>query len=178
MKIGDYFSAIASNRLLWVITCGLFATAGMEVRAQAQHAGGGGTYFVAPGMRSEFQFNQAHVQCKVGHGVMPDGTVMQMFMFSTSVDSVTIDRAAKTVTLTGSMVSIVRLRFTDGTTALLSETVPYVAYAKDNSTTGAGADFFSLKVIYKDTPALDQFDLFGSPATFAGTLVTGNVSVK
>jgi hypothetical protein len=148
------------------------------LQAQAQHASGGGTYFVAPGMRSEFQFSQAHVQCKVGHGVMPDGTVMQMFMASTSVDSVSIDRAAKTVRITGSMVSIVRLRFTDGRTATLTETVPYVVNAKDNSTPGAGADFFSLTVIYKDTPGLDQFDLFGSPATFAGTLITGNVSVE
>src|SRR5438046_4082160 len=106
---------------------------------------------------------------------MPDGTVIQMYMFSTSVDSVDIDSAAKTVTITGSMISIVNLRFTDGTTANLSETVPYVAYAEDNGTPGAGVDIFSLTVIYTDTPGLDQFDLFGSPATFAGTLVTGNV---
>ena len=109
---------------------------------------------------------------------MPDGTVMQMFMFSTSVDSVTIDRAAKTVTLTGSMLSIVRLRFTDGTSATLSETVPYVAKAQDNSKRGSGGDSFSLTAVYQDTPGLDQFDLFGSPATFAGTLVTGNVTIK
>jgi hypothetical protein len=68
------------------------------------------------------------------------------------------------------------LRFTNGTTARLTETVPFVATAEDNG--GAGADFFSLTVIYKDTPGLDQFDLFGSPATFAGTLVTGTVNVK
>src|SRR5216684_3730106 len=115
MKIGYYCSEIALNRLLCVMACGLFATAGLGVRAQAQHASGGGTYFVGPGMRSEFQFDQAHVQCKIGHAVMPDGTVMQMFMFSTSVDSVTIDSATKTVRMTGSMVSIVVLRFTDGT---------------------------------------------------------------
>jgi hypothetical protein len=75
------------------------------------------------------------------------------------------------------MVSIVRLRFADGTTATLSETVPYVATAKDNNTPGGGADFFSLTVTYQDTPGFDQFDLFGSPATFAGTLVTDNVTV-
>jgi hypothetical protein len=109
---------------------------------------------------------------------MPDGTVFQMLMFSTSVDSVNIDSAAKTVTITGSMVSIVNLRFTDGTTANLSETVPYVATAKDGGTPGAGEDTFSLTVTYSDTPGLDQFDLFGSPATFAGTLVTGNVTVR
>ena len=101
-----------------------------------------------------------------------------MFMFSTSVDSVTVDSAAKTVVLTGSMVSIVNLRFPDGTTANLRETVPYVAYAKDGGKPGAGADFFSLTVDYTDTSGLDQFDLFGSPATFSGTLVTGNVTVK
>jgi hypothetical protein len=61
---------------------------------------------------------------------------MQMFMASTSVDSVSIDSAAKTVTITGSMVSIVKLRFTDGASATLSETVPYTAYAKDNSASG------------------------------------------
>ena len=76
------------------------------------------------------------------------------------------------------MVSIVNLRFTDGTTASLSETVPYVAYAEDNGTPGAGVDFFSLTVDYTDTPGLDQFDLFGSPATFAGTVVTGGVNIR
>jgi len=177
MKIGDYFSSLRLGRVVGLVACGAFLTGTPAVYAQAQHASGGGTYFVAPGMRSEFQFNQAHVQCKVGHGVMPDGTVMQMFMASTSVDSVSIDSAAKTVTLTGSMVSIVVLRFTDGTTARLTETVPYTAYAKDNNGSG-GADFFSLTVEYKDTPSLDQFDLFGSPATFAGDLVTGNVVIK
>jgi hypothetical protein len=76
------------------------------------------------------------------------------------------------------VVSVVNLRFTDRTTANLRETVSYVAIAEDNSTPGAGADVFSITVIYTDTPGLDQFDLFGSPATFAGTLVTGNVTIK
>ena len=177
MKIGHYSLALSLGRVVGMAACGLLAMVPLALQAEAQHASGGGTYFVAPGMRSEFQFNQAHVQCKVGHGVMPDGTVMQMFMASTSVDSVSIDRAGKTVTITGSMVSTVRLRFTDGTTATLTETVPYTAYAKDNSATG-GADYFSITVVYKDTPGLDQFDLFGSPATFAGDLVTGNVVIK
>src|SRR5207253_7596863 len=127
---------------------------------------------------SEFQFDQAQVQCKIGHTVADDGTVMQMFMFSTSVDSVVIDSAARTVTITGSMISIVNLRFPDGTTANLSETVPYVAYAKDGGAPGAGVDYFSLTVVYKNTPGLDQFDLFGSPATFAGTVVTGGVNIR
>jgi hypothetical protein len=148
------------------------------VQAASSNASGGGTYFIEPGIRTELQFSLSHVQCKVGHAVMPDGTVFQMYMFSTSVDSVTIDSAAKTVLITGSMVSIVELRFTDGTSARLTETVPYTAFAQDNADPGAGADFFSLTVDYTDTPELDQFDLFGSPATFAGTLETGNVTVK
>ena len=156
----------------------LFGAAGLGVQAQAQQASGGGNYFVEPGIRSEFQFDQARVQCKIGHSVLADGTVFQMLMFSTSVESVSIDSAANTVTITGSMVSIVNLRFTDGTTANLIETVPYVAYAKDGGTRGAGADFFSLTVDFTDTSVLDQFDLFGSPATFSGTLVTGNVMVR
>ena len=177
MKIDHYASALPLARLVGLAACGLLAIGLVPLQAQAQHASGGGTYFVAPGMRSEFQFKQAHVQCKVGHGVMPDGTVMQMFMASTSVDSVSINSAAKSVTITGSMVSTVVLRFTNGTTARLTETVPYTAYAKDNSASG-GADFFSVTVLYKNTPGLDQFDLFGSPATFAGNLVTGNVVIK
>jgi hypothetical protein len=159
---------------------------GCLVQAQAQHASGGGTYFVAPGMRSEFQFDQAHVQCKVGHGIVPDGTgtVMQMFMFSTSVDSVEIDSAAKTATITGSMVSIVVLRFTDGTTANLEETVPYVATAEDNGTPGAGVDTFSVEVMYDPNAptdqGLNQYIVFGKEptTTFAGTLDTGNVTIK
>jgi len=76
------------------------------------------------------------------------------------------------------MNSIVNLLLPDGTTAHLSETVPYVAYGKDGGAPGAGADFFSLKVVYQDTPGFDQFDLFGSPATFAGTVVTGAVTLR
>ena len=147
-------------------------------QAASSYASGGGTCFIEPGIRTELQFSLSHVQCKVGHAVMPDGTVFQMYMFSTSVDSVAIDSAAKTVLITGSMISIVELRFTDGTSARLTETVPYTAFAEDNANPGAGADFFSLTVDYTDTPGLDQFDLFGSPATFAGTLETGNVTVR
>jgi len=178
MRIRNYFLGLSPGRLIALAACGLVTTGGLTVQAQAQHPSGGGTYFVGPGIRSEFQFDQAHVQCKVGDAVMPDGTVFQMLMLSTSVDSLTIDSAARTVTITGAMVSIVNLRFTDGTTANLSETVPYVASAKDGGAPGAGEDTFSLTVVYSDTPGLDQFDLFGSPATFAGTLVTGNVTVR
>jgi len=163
----------------WIIGLSIWSfclTARFDLAAEGSVAAGGGTYFVGPGIRTEFQFDSAHVQCKIGHSVMPDGTGFQMFMFSKSIDSVKIDAAARTVTIKGTMVSEVNLRFTDGTTATLTETVPFVAFAKDSG--AAGADTFSLTVIYKDTPALDQFDLFGSPATFAGTVLTGNVTVK
>ena len=147
-----------------------------EAQASSSHASGGGTYFVKPGILSEFQLSESHVQCKIGHGVLDDGTVLQMWMFSTSIDSVSVDTAAGTVDITGTMISIVTLHFTDGSSARLRETVPFHAYAEDNR--GAGADFFSLTVDYTNTPDLDQFDLFGSPATFAGTLETGDVRVR
>jgi hypothetical protein len=150
----------------------------LATHAWGTQASGGGTYFVEPGIRSEFQFNSAHVQCKIGHAVMPDGTTIQMLMQSTKIDSVTVDSVAKTAVITGTMISIVQLRFTDGTSSTLSETVPFVMYAEDHGTPGAGGDFFSLTVLYADTPDLDQFDLFGSPATFAGTLETGNIEVR
>src|SRR5262249_2073046 len=152
MKILDYVADPRLGRLVRLIAGSLLMAGFMQTQAQAEHASGGGTYFVAPGMRSEFQFNEALVQCKVGHGVMADGSVMQMSMFSSGVDSVTIDRAAKTVNLTGSMLSIVRLRFTDGTSATLSEMVPFVAKGQDNGKRGSGGDSFSLTVVYQDTP--------------------------
>ena len=82
---------------------------------------------------SQFQFSNAHVQCKIGHGVFPDGTVIQMFMESKTIDAFTINSIAKTVTISGTMVSTVRLRFPDGTSTTLSETVPFVAFAQDNA---------------------------------------------
>lgn len=142
-------------------------------------ASGGGTYFVEVGFLSEFQFSGAKVQCKIGHAVLPDGTGFQMLMFSTSVNSVAIDSEAKTVVITGTMVSTVTLHKTDGTKVDLTETVPYSAYAEDNGTPGRDTDFFSLTVEYQDTDDLDQFDLFdGSPATFGGILESGNIVVK
>ena len=110
-RISYTFSSLRFGWIAGLVSCALFGVAGLGVQAQAQHASGGGTYFVEPGLRSEFQFNQAHVQCKIGHAVLADGTVFQMFMFSTSVDSVTVDSAAKTVVIAGTMVSIVNLRF-------------------------------------------------------------------
>src|SRR5262249_48311803 len=118
------------------------------VQARSDHASGGGTYFVKPGILSEFQFSQSHVQCKIGHGVLPDGTILQMLMLSTSVDSVTIDSTAGTILITGTMISTTRLRFTDGSTVTLKETVPYSAFAEDNGKPSANADFFSLTVEY------------------------------
>ena len=149
-----------------------------QVQASSSHASGGGTYFVKPGILSEFQLSESHVQCKIGYGVLDDGTVLQMWMFSTNIDSVSVNSAAQTVDITGTMISIVTLHFTDGTSAHLRETVPFLAHAEDNGRPGAGADFFSLTVDYTDTPDLDQFDLFGSPATFSGILETGNVTVR
>ena len=141
-------------------------------------ASGSGTYMVLPGVTSEFQFNQSLVQCKIERAVQPDGTILEMHMFSESVDSVSIDSQAKTVTITGSMVSIVTLRYPNGTTDNLTETVPYTAVAQDKGSPGAGVDTFALTVVYVDTPGLDQFDLFGgSPATFSGTLATGEITI-
>ena len=115
---------------------------------------------------------------KIGTTI-PDGTVFQMFMDSTGIASVTIDSTAKTATITGTMVSTVNLRFPDGTAVTLTETVPFLAYAEDNGTPGAGKDIFALTVLYNpSTPGFNQFDLFGSPATFAGILVTGDIVVR
>lgn len=162
-----------------ILLCVCLAMAGLlPTLVLGDQAGGGGTYFVEPDVRSEFQFNKTHVQCKIGHAVLHDGTTLQMFMTSKQIDSVTIDSVAKTAVITGAMVSSTRLRFTDGTSVTLNETVPFEAFAQDNGTPGGGTDFFSLTVLYVDTPGLDQFDLFGSPATFAGTLETGNILVR
>ena len=169
-----------SGHRLLLFLCAYLGVAGLvPAQAQSHHASGGGTYFVMPGMRSEFQFSESHVQCKVGHAVMPDGTGFQMFMFSTDIDSVSIDSLAKTVTITGTMVSIVVLHFPDGTAVTLTEAVPFRAFGEDNGTPGAGPDYFALTVVYNpDLPGLNQFDLFGSPATFAGVLASGKVEVR
>jgi hypothetical protein len=172
--------SIRPSKQVAAVLLGAFflAVSSPSARALDQHASGGGTYFVEPGIRSEFQFNQSHVQCKIGHAVMADGTTLQMFMASETIDSVVIDSVAKTVVVTGTMVSIVRLRFASGGDATLTESVPFVMFGQDNGIPGADGDVFSLTVLYADTPDLDQFDLFGSPATFAGTLATGNIEVN
>ncbi len=141
-------------------------------------ATGGGTYILS-GIRTEFQLSETHVQCKIGRGVFPDGTVIQMFMESKTINAVTIDSEAKTVVISGTLVSETRLRFTNGTSTTLTETVPFVVFAQDKATPGAGADTFSITVNYTNTPGFDQFDFFGgSPVTFAGTLETGDVEVR
>ncbi len=149
--------------------------------AAQNHASGGGTYSPVDGILSEFQFNEAHVQCKIAHAVMPNGTVLQMFMASTSIDSVTIDSAAKSAVISGTMTSLVRLRFSDGSSITLSESVPFVVHAQDNGTPGSGSDFFGLTVVYDPNApkhgGLNQAALFGSPATFSGVLLSGNIVV-
>ncbi len=170
MRLSKYFST------LFVVAC--VAQFGLlPAQAAGSHASGGRTYFVGPGVRSEFHFDEKHVQCKVAHADLPGGITFQMFMFSNKIDSVTIDTTAKTAVITGTMVSIVDLRFPGGSSVTLSETVPFTALAQDNATPGAGADFFSLTAVYTDTPGFDQFDLFGSPATFSGTLESGDIVV-
>jgi hypothetical protein len=133
------------------------------------------------GILSEFQFNEAHVQCKIAHAVMPEGTVLQMFMDGTSIDSVTINGVAKTAVITGRMTSLVRLRFPDGTASTLSESVPYVVNGQDDGMPGAGRDKFSLTVMYDSmapkSGGLSQAALFGSTAIFAGVLLSGNIVV-
>src|SRR5262249_12049772 len=141
--------------------------------AQASQASGGGTYAI-DGITTEFQFGQSHVQCKIGHAVMPGGVNFQMLMFSTGIDS--FDVVDNTVTITGTMVSIVSLRSPNGGTTTFNETVPFTAVGVDNGTPGAGVDTFSLTVDY--ATGSGQALLFGTPATFAGTLTSGNIVVR
>jgi hypothetical protein len=167
--------------LFFLATCGIVVMSPHPARAASDHASGGGTYLVEPGILSQFQFSESRVQCKVGHAVLGDGTVFQMWMFSTDIDSVAINSANHSVVIHGMMVSMVTLNFPNGSRANLSETVPFTAYGKDNGTPGAGVDFFSLTVVYTPTPDLDQSDLFGALATFApfsGSIATGEVIVN
>src|SRR6266511_3768591 len=128
------------NQVKCCLLLGVCLGLGLFFPAQAasSQASGGGTYFVKPGILSEFQLSESHVQCKIGYGVLDDGTVLQMWMFSTNIDSVSVNSAAQTVDITGTMISIVTLHFTDGTSAHLRETVPFLAHADDN---GVSAQF-------------------------------------
>ncbi len=107
------------NQVKCCLLLGVCLGLGLFFPAQAasSQASGGGTYFVKPGILSEFQLSESHVQCKIGYGVLDDGTVLQMWMFSTNIDSVSVNSAAQTVDITGTMISIVTLHFTDGTSA-------------------------------------------------------------
>ena len=115
--------------LLFSVCLAAFGLA--PVQALAAHANGGGTYFVDVGILSEFQFDEAHVQCKIGHAVLPGGIGFHMFMASTSIGSVSINTTTNTATITGTMVSIVVLRFADGTSATLTENVPFTAVGSE-----------------------------------------------
>jgi hypothetical protein len=114
---------------------------------------------------------------------------MEMVMISTSIDSVTIDRKTHRAIILGSnMSSVTTLRFTDGSSVTLTESVPFMVDAKDNDDTqGAGNDFFGLKVDYDpNAPApngQNQYKLFGASATspstdFSGLLIQGDIEVN
>jgi hypothetical protein len=111
-----------------------------------------------------------------------------MLMISTDIESVTIDSAAKTVVLAGkTMTSLTQLRFPDGSSAILAESVPFIATGKDNhDTAGAGSDSFSLSVNYNpDEPGpkgLNQYKVFKASTsnpvtTFGGDLVAGAINI-
>jgi hypothetical protein len=165
--------------VLVLIVGAWLGTVGCPAAMADTHASGAGTHLLG-NFVTEFQFNEAHVQCKIANGVMPDGTVLQMFMDSTSITSVTI--TGNTAVITGQMSSIVRLRFPDGSSITLSESVPFVMTGIDNGTPGAGKDFFSLTVTYNPnapkTGGLNQAALFGTTPTFAGVLTSGNIVVR
>jgi hypothetical protein len=140
-------------------------------------AHGGGTYSPVPGILSQFQFSPAVLQCKIGHTPLPTGGSMQMFMKSFTISSFTVDLLASAADVTGTMLSETVLHLPGGQTVTLIEDVPFAAHATDQGGLGAGHDTFSVTISYADGPGLDQFDLFGSPATFSGTLLSGNVVV-
>ena len=165
-------SRYASVLILWAC---LGAMGLAPATAHGSTASGGGTYSLGPGISSEFQFSESHVQCKVAHAVMADGSVLQMMMFSTDIDSVSI--VGNTATITGTMVSIVNLRSPKGGTMTFNETVPFTLTAVDNGTPGAGVDTYSLSVVY--APGGGQATFFGGTnITFGGTLTSGDVVVR
>ena len=137
-------------------------------------ASGGGTYFVLEGVRSQFQFSPSSLQCKVAQAGAPPG--LQMFMFSTAIDSFDID--GNEVTITGQLASttVTAGECEDGCT----EVVDFIAVGTDNGTPGGGVDTFSLTVQYEDEGPQEGifFGLgFGDPAVFGSTVVSGNVNI-
>ncbi len=150
-------------------------------------ASGGGTYFVATGILSQFQFSPGSLQCKVATAP-PFAREFQMFMFSTSITDFRTDTHGfpPLVMVEGDMVSTTV--FGRGKNReVLTEVVPFEAVGEDAGTPGAGFDFFSLTVEYADVMGGQgpQFAglSFGScdgstcTITFEGTLESGNVRV-
>lgn len=142
--------------------------------AFADHtASGGGTYEPAPGISSQFQFSPSSLQCKVAQaGAPPD---LQMFMFSTVIDSFVI--SGNMVTITGELASTTVTAgepCADGCT----EIVEFRAVAVDNGEPGGGLDTFSLTVQYEGPQKLIFVPGFGDPTTtFGGTVQSGNVNI-
>src|SRR2546427_748363 len=91
-RISYTFSSLRFGWIAGLVSCALFGVAGLGVQAQAQHASGGGTYFVESGIRSEFQFDQGHVQWKIGHPVLWAGPAFQRLLFSHSGEHVGSER--------------------------------------------------------------------------------------
>ena len=176
-------------QLLFVLLLGAWLGPIASVAAQSNSGvSGRGSYFVLPDIIAVFEFDESHVQCKVPWTVLPDGTEFFMLMVSMDIESVTKDSAAKTVVMTGStMTSLTQLRFRDGSSATLAESVPFVVNAKDNhDTPRAGSDSFSLSVNYNpDEPGpngLNQYKVFKASTanpvtTFGGDLVAGAINL-
>jgi hypothetical protein len=176
-------------QVLFVLLLGAWLGPVGSVAAQSNSgASGRGSYFVLPDIIAVFEFDGSHVQCQVPRTVLSDGTEFYMLMISTDIESVTVDPAGKAVVMTGStMTSLTQLRFPDGSSATLAESVPFVVNAKDNhDTSSAGSDSFSLSVNYNPNEpgpnGLNQYQVFkASPAnpvtTFGGDLVAGAINL-
>ncbi len=150
-------------------------------------ASGGGTYFVATGILSQFQFSPGSLQCKVATAP-PFAREFQMFMFSTSITDFATDTTVSppVAMVEGEMVSTTVLG-RGRNRQVLTEVAPFEAVGEDADTPGAGFDFFSLTVEYDDVGG-GQGQLFGGlgfgscdgttcTITFEGTLESGNVRV-
>src|SRR5262245_37278730 len=138
-------------QLLFVLLLGAWLGPVGSVAAQSNSgATGRGSYFVLPDTLAVFEFDKSHVQCKVPRTVLADGTAFYMLMISTDTGSTTIGSTTQTVVITAkTMTSITELGFPNGTSAILTQSVPFVVKAKDNhDTPGAGSDSFSLSVNY------------------------------
>ncbi len=146
----------------------LLATLGSAFAAHT--ASGGGTYFVIDEIRSQFQFDPSSLQCKVAQAGTPPG--LQMFMFSTAIDSFVI--TGNTVTIMGELASttVTAAECPNGCT----EVVPFIAVGTDKGTPGGGVDTFSLTVQFQEEQQV-IFAGFGNPAVFGATLESGDVNI-